>query len=33
LLTREQFKEAILNFESSVLSGQKGDDIRIKFEE
>jgi len=29
----EQFKVVILNFESSVLSGQKGDYIRIKFEE
>ncbi len=33
LLTKEQFKEALLNFESSVLSKQKGDDIRIKFED
>jgi len=32
LLTREQFKEAILNFEVSVLR-QNGDDIRIKFED
>ena len=33
LLTKEQFKEALLNFESSVLKQQNGDDIRIKFEE
>ena len=33
LLTKEQFKEALLNLESSILQKQKGDDIRIKFEE
>lgn len=32
LLTKQQFKEALMNFESQVLSKQKGDDIRIKFE-
>jgi len=33
LLTRDQFHEAILNFEQSVLKQNQGDDIRIKFEE
>jgi hypothetical protein len=33
LLTREQFHEAVLNFEQSVLKQNQGDDIRIKFEE
>jgi hypothetical protein len=33
LLTKQQFKEALMNFETQVLSKQKGDDIRIKFEE
>ena len=33
LLTKEQFKESLLNFESSVLNKQPGDDIRIKFED
>ena len=33
LLTREQFHEAILNFENSVLKQKPGEDIRIKFKE
>lgn len=33
LLTKEQFKEALFNLESSVLKRQTGDDVRIKFEE
>lgn len=33
LLTKEQFKEALMNFENSVLKQQSGDDFRIKFEE
>ena len=33
LLTKQQFKEDLMNFETQVLSKQKGDDIRIKFEE
>ena len=33
LLTREQFHEALLNFENSVLKQKHGDDIRIKFED
>lgn len=33
LLTKQQFKEALMNFENQVLSKQKGDDIRIKFED
>jgi hypothetical protein len=33
LLTKQQFKEALMNFENMVLNKQKGDDIRIKFED
>jgi hypothetical protein len=33
LLTREQFHEALLNFENSVLKRKQGNEIRIKFEE
>ena len=33
LLTKQQFKETLMNFENQVLSKQKGDDIRIKFED
>jgi ABC-type cobalamin/Fe3+-siderophores transport system ATPase subunit len=33
LLTRDQFKETIINFENAVLGDETGNDIRIKFEE
>jgi hypothetical protein len=33
LLTKEQFKEALFNFENSVLRQEKDENIRIKFEE